>query len=78
MYLKTLKVLANKAIIEWHFEKTNSDYFNEIKDPQIKLRFKRVSHIYDYIWYGEFSIDEVTYNKNQADFNRLIKSSLHG
>lgn len=78
MYLKTLKILAKKEIIEWHFEKTNSDYYNEIKDSKLKLLFKRVSYIYDYIWYGEFSIDEVTFNKNKSDFNQLIKLSQHG
>lgn len=78
MYLKTLKILAKKEIIEWHFEKTNSDYYNEIKDSKLKLLFKRVSYIYDYIWYGEFSIDEATFNKNKSDFNQLIKLSQHG
>lgn len=78
LYLKTLKILADKEIIEWHFEKTNSDYLNEIKDANTKGLFKRVSYIYDYIWYGEFPIDEVTYNKNFSDFNKLIKTSQHG
>ncbi|MBO3116617.1 hypothetical protein J4050_07660 [Winogradskyella sp. DF17] len=78
LYLKALKILANKEIIEWHFEKTNSDYYNEIKDSKLKSLFKRVSYIYDYIWYGEFPIDEATFNKNKSDFNQLIKSSQHG
>lgn len=78
MYLKSLKVLANKEIIEWHFDKTNSDYFNEIKDAQLKSLFKRISYVYDYIWYGEFPIDEATYNKNKEDFNQLIKTSMNG
>jgi hypothetical protein len=78
LYLKSLKILANKEIIEWHFEKTNSDYLNEIKDTKLKGLFKQVSYIYDYIWYGEFPIDEVMFKKNKFDFNQLIKSSQHG
>lgn len=78
LYLKSLKVLANKKTIEWHFEKTNSDYLNEIKDLKLKALFKRVSYIYDYVWYGEFPIDETSFNKNKDDFNQLIKSSQHG
>jgi hypothetical protein len=78
LYLKSLKVLANKKTIDWHYEKTNTDYFNEIKDLKTKALFKRVSYIYDYVWYGEFSIDEVSFNKNQADFNQLIKTTKHG
>ncbi|MBV7267815.1 hypothetical protein [Winogradskyella luteola] len=78
MYLKSLKVLANKKTIEWHYDKTNSDYLNEIKDSKLKALFKRVSYIYDYVWYGEFPIDEVNFNKNKDDFNQLIKTTQHG
>jgi hypothetical protein len=78
MYLKSLKSLATKKTIEWHFDKTNSDYLNEIKDSNIKALFKRVSYIYDYVWYGEFPIDEASFNKNKADFNQLIKIAQHG
>ncbi|WP_179018736.1 DUF4129 domain-containing protein [Winogradskyella forsetii] len=78
LYLKSLKSLANKQLIEWHYEKTNTDYLNEIKDGQLKTLFKRVSYIYDYVWYGEFPIDEASYNKNKVDFNQLIKTNQHG
>lgn len=77
-YLKSLKVLANKKAIDWHYEKTNSDYLHEIKDNKLKERFKRISYIYDYVWYGEFPIDEVSFNKNNIDFNQLIKTVQHG
>jgi hypothetical protein len=78
LYLKSLKSLANKKTIEWHFDKTNSDYINEIKDVKLKALFKRVSYIYDYVWYGEFPIDEASFNKNNDDFNQLIKTAQHG
>ncbi|WP_439152966.1 hypothetical protein [Winogradskyella sp.] len=78
MYLKSLKVLANKKMIEWHYDKTNTDYLNEIKDSKLKTLFKRISYIYDYVWYGEFPIDENSFNKNKVDFNQLIKTSKHG
>ncbi|TYB77113.1 hypothetical protein [Bizionia myxarmorum] len=73
LYLKSLKSLTNKNIIDWHYDKTNSDYLNEISDDGIKQLFKRISYIYDYVWYGEFSIDETAFNKNQADFLTLNK-----
>ncbi|WP_299123362.1 hypothetical protein [uncultured Winogradskyella sp.] len=78
LYLKSLKSLANKKVIEWHYDKTNSDYLNEITDSKLKTLFKRVSYIYDYVWYGEFPIDETSFNKNKSDFNQLIKTSKHG
>ena len=78
LYLKSLKALANKKTIEWHYEKTNSDYLNEIKDVKVKDLFRRVSYIYDYVWYGEFPIDEKRFQINQEDFNQLIKSTGNG
>ena len=78
LYLKSLKSLANKKTIEWHFDKTNTDYINEITDVKLKELFKRVSYIYDYVWYGEFPIDEASFNNNKDDFNQLIKTAQHG
>ena len=78
MYLKALKTLSTNSIIEWHFDKTNNDYLNEIKDNKTKSLFKRVSYIYDYVWYGEFPIDETDFNKNKNDFNQLIKIKSNG
>ncbi|WP_417199446.1 hypothetical protein [Bizionia sp.] len=73
LYLKSLKNLTNKNIIDWHYDKTNSDYLNEISDDGIKQLFKRISYIYDYVWYGEFTIDEQAFNRNQDDFSTLNK-----
>ena len=71
LYLKSLKLLTNKNIIEWHYDKTNSDYIDEIKDEVTKSVFKRISYIYDYVWYGEFPIDEEIYLKNKSDFEKI-------
>ena len=78
LYLKSLKSLSTKGIISWHFDKTNNDYLREIKDNHIKKLFKQASYVYDYVWYGEFPIDEAGYKKNQNDFNQLINSKTNG
>jgi hypothetical protein len=74
MYLKALKELSSNNIISWHFEKTNNDYYNEIKDPLLKENFKKVSYLYDYVWYGEFDLDEIGFTNAQKDFERLTKN----
>ncbi len=76
-YLKSLRLLTNKEIIEWHYDKTNSEYLNEIKDDNTKIIFKRISYIYDYVWYGEFPIDKAIYDKNLSDFEK-INTLQHG
>ncbi|NJB70489.1 hypothetical protein GGR42_000951 [Saonia flava] len=70
-YLKALKNLSQKGIIEWEYEKTNSDYQKEIETPNIKSIFKEVSYLYDYIWYGEQPIDKIKYEAAQSRFAAL-------
>ena len=73
-YLWLLKSLSDKEIIEWDIEKTNSDYLYEIKNSAIKSQFEYVSYLYNYIWYGEFELDEVTFIKAKKAFDNLINS----
>ena len=70
-YLKVLKTLSQKNIIEWHFDKTNLDYQKEIRTPGTKAAFKEVSYLYDHIWYGEKELDEIKYHAAQRQFTTL-------
>ncbi len=71
MYLKTLQDLSLKKIIDYHFEKTNTDYYREIADITLKQNFNRVSYLYDYIWYGKFELDKNGYINAKASFDVL-------
>jgi len=73
-YLWLLKGLANAEIIEYDVEKTNSDYFNEIATKQIKDEFSYTSYLYNYIWYGEFDVDEQQFNKAKNAFTKFLNS----
>lgn len=72
-YLWLLKILSENEIIEWDIEKTNSDYQSEIKDTEIKADFSYLSYLYDYVWYGEFDIDQLTFDKAKSSFEKTIK-----
>ncbi len=78
LYLKSLKTLANKGIIKWDYDKTNSDYLKEITKEDTKSLFEIVSKIYEYVWYGEFPLDKDTFDRNQIHFNKLNKVSVNG
>lgn len=73
-YLWLLKKMAEKSLIEWDVEKTNTDYLYEIKNLEFRTQFEYVSYLYDYIWYGEFELDEVTFQKAKAAFEKTIQS----
>ena len=73
-YLWLLKKLSEKNIIEWDLEKTNSDYLYEIKNENQKSDFAYLSYLYNYIWYGEFEIDQTTFEKAKTAFEKTIRS----
>ncbi|MBP2618541.1 DUF4129 domain-containing protein [Chryseobacterium jejuense] len=62
-FLFILKKLNDKKLINWNPEKTNKDYVAELKAPHLKNEFFDLSYIFDYVWYGEFNIDEQSYQK---------------
>jgi hypothetical protein len=73
-YLWLLKVMAQNHYIEWDIEKTNSDYLYELQRPVHKEEFTYLSYLYNYIWYGEFEIDETTFKKAENRFKNAIKT----
>ena len=73
-YLWVLKRLSEKNIIEWHTEKTNSDYLYEIQSTDLRTDFQYLSYLYNYIWYGEFEMNEETFSNAKNSFERTLKS----
>ncbi|PLX08234.1 MAG: hypothetical protein C0596_08060 [Marinilabiliales bacterium] len=73
-YLKTLKVLTEKEIIEWDADKTNLDYLMEIDKTHIQNLFQKISYIYDYCWYGEFTLDQSSFNEAESRFISFFKT----
>ena len=73
-YLWVLKRLSEKNIIEWHTEKTNSDYLYEIQSTDLRTDFQYLSYLYNYIWYGEFEMNEETFSNAKNSFEKTLKS----
>lgn len=73
-YLYILKLLTERELIDWQSQKTNEDYIKELSGSSLKSLFSKATRLYEYIWYGEFSVDELGYKKAETDFIRLKKS----
>ena len=72
-YLFTLQKLSNNELIDWQQQKTNEDYIKEIKTTQLKDKFIRSTHLYDFVWYGNFDINELEFVKAEKVFKELSK-----
>ena len=73
-YLWLLKTLSEAEIIDYDVEKTNSDYYNEIFKEDTKTEFSYTSYLYNYIWYGEFEIDDHQFQKAKDAFTQFLKT----
>ena len=75
-YLIILKRLSEQKMIEWQQEKTNEDYIRELKDKKIQTDFEESTYWYDFVWYGNFEINQTEFDKANTLFNRLIDGKL--
>ncbi|MNE27941.1 hypothetical protein D3C80_1213650 [compost metagenome] len=66
--------MSEKHLIVWDVEKTNTDYLYELQNQSQKEDFAYLSYLYNYIWYGEFELDEATFEKAKYAFETTIKS----
>lgn len=72
-YLLVLKQLNLKNFIKYEDDKTNADYMKAIAAQKFSKDFAYTSYIYDYTWYGEFSLNSEQYQSAKDSFVQLIK-----
>ncbi|MDD7884842.1 hypothetical protein [Flavivirga sp. 57AJ16] len=71
-YLLALKTLSLKNHIKFEDDKTNSEYLNEIREKPFSEKFAYTSYLYNYIWYGKFSLNIEQYDKAKSNFITLL------
>jgi hypothetical protein len=72
LFLKSLKLLSEKELIELRNNKTNHQYLSEIKNNRISNAFQIATSRFEWIWYGDFPVDEKVMKSSQKDFNELF------
>ena len=70
-YLLVLQKLEEKEMIVWEQQKTNEDYIKEINHKTITKKFKDLTQLYDFVWYGNFEINELEFTQVVSNFNSL-------
>jgi len=72
LFLKSLKILSENGIIELRNNKTNHQYLAEIKNSRISVAFQIATSRFEWVWYGDFPVDERVLKSSQNDFNELF------
>lgn len=71
-YLWLIKHLSNAKFIEFHVNKTNRQYCNEMKGSKYAEEFEECTKYYNYVWFGEFGIEADVYQKIRPHFKSLL------
>ncbi|CAN5776235.1 DUF4129 domain-containing protein [soil metagenome] len=61
LYLQHLKLLADKNMIAWQPNKTNTDYWRELTNETLQQIFKSATNIFEYAWYGSHTVSKDDY-----------------
>ncbi len=69
LYLRTLKTLTDQELISWQINKTNRTYVYEITEPSIRSRFEQLTSSFEYVWYGDFPINQEQYQAVKQEFD---------
>ncbi len=75
LYLKTLKLLADQSFINWHPERTNQNYVQDLSSTDIYDDFKRITYFFEYAWYGDFRIGQAEFKDMEARVLRLTEKT---
>ena len=73
MYLRTLKDLSNRQLINYVHTKTNSDYLFQLSGTRYYSTFFRLTRNFDYTWYGKFEVSQDSFALIQHDFSSFKK-----
>lgn len=68
-FLIIVKALSLSGKITWTKEKTNWEYYHEIKDKVLALSFKEIVEPFETIWYGEHELTESQFNRLKPSYD---------
>jgi len=61
--LLNIQQLHHKEIINWDRSKTNYELMEQVTNEELKNDFKSCTQIFDYVWFGDFSVTEQSYGE---------------
>ncbi len=72
-YLKALQDLMQRKLIRWQKDKTNGQYVRELSPTGLHFPFKNLTHIFDYVEYGEYPVEQSEYRFYKKQFDAFLR-----
>lgn len=74
MYLLSLRSLHEKGWIRYHAQGTNYEYLSQVQPYGVGNEFRFLTHVYEYVWYGEFALSEEQFGKVNQQFQQFFNA----
>ena len=74
LYLQALLRLSERKFIEINANKTNYEYVNEVRKHKFANEFASLTLQYEYVWYGEYPVDQKLFEQIQEGFIQFNKN----
>ncbi|MFI5185919.1 MAG: hypothetical protein ACHQF0_04300 [Chitinophagales bacterium] len=71
LFLRLLKELSQKNIIQYKQERTNFDYLSQLSSGGYYSDFFRLTRNYEYAWYGKFDVSKDAFSIIKKDFENF-------
>ena len=68
LFLKALRSLGEKRLIQYHPQATNQEYIGQMTSHPQGKDFLFLANAYEYIWYGDFSLNTEQYGRVEKKF----------
>jgi hypothetical protein len=75
VFIKTIKLMALEGQIELRQDKTNQDYYYEIKNNTVQSLFMQLSRLFEYTNYGQFETTRDNYQQAQDISGKISTGS---
>lgn len=70
-YMWLLHMLQEAQLIRYREDKTNFDYYKELRETPYKQSFKQLSRQYEYVIYGNYTMSPAAYKQYIELFNQV-------
>jgi hypothetical protein len=71
LYLQLLTRMADKGVIQYKQDRTNSEYLVQLYNTAYYKDFFRLTRNFEYTWYGQFAITAPAYDVIRDDFSNF-------
>ncbi|GAB4026524.1 DUF4129 domain-containing protein [Spirosoma gilvum] len=76
LYLQTLKRLTDAGRVQYKPDKTNRQYVAELINSPLQPEFETLTRQFEFVWYGDFPVDEHRFNAIQNQFRQFNQAPL--